>query len=170
MSQLPALYELTAQYREALAVLTDNDELPVEVIRDTLESLVGSIEVKSTNVAKFLLGLEAEAAAIEAAAEAIHQRGVRRKKRAESIRSYLLLNMQAAGISKVECPEFTIAIRKNPPAVEMDDFAVIDPKYMFTPEPPPPSPDKKLLAAALKAGEQIPGVWLRQGEHLSIEA
>jgi hypothetical protein len=167
---LPALYELTAQYREALAVLTDNDELPVEVIRDTLESLSGSIELKSTNVAKFVLGLEAEAAAIEAAAEAIHQRGVRRKKRAESIRAYLLLNLQTSGISRVECPEFTIAIRKNPPAVEMDDFAVVPERYMFTPEPPAPRPDKKLLAAALKAGEQIPGAWLKQGEHLSIKS
>ena len=167
---LPALYELTAQYREALAVLTDNDELPVEVIRDTLEGLSGSIELKSTNVAKFVLGLEAEAAAIEAAAEAIHQRGVRRKKRAESIRAYLLLNMQSCGIAKIEAPEFTIAIRKNPPAVEIDELATVPEQYMFTPEPPPPRPDKKLLAAALKAGEQIPGVWLRQGEHLSIKS
>jgi len=167
---LPALYELTAQYREALAVLTDNDELPPEVIRDTMEALSGSLELKATNVAKFVLGLEAEAAAIEAAAEAIHQRSVRRKKRAESIRAYLLLNLQASGISRIECPEFTIAIRKNPPAVEMDDFAVVPEQYMFTPEPPPPRPDKKLLAAALKAGEQIPGVWMRQGEHLSIKS
>jgi hypothetical protein len=166
---LPTLYEIAGQFR-ALSALADNEDIPQEVIRDTLEGLQGDLQVKTTNVAKFVLGLEAEAEAIEAAAEAIHQRGVRRKKRADSIRTYLLLQMQAAGVSKVECPEFTIAIRKNPQAVEIDELATVPEQYMFTPEPTPPRPDKKLLAAALKAGEQIPGVWLKTGEHLSIRS
>ena len=71
---LPTLYEIAGQFR-ALSALADNEDIPQEVIRDTLEGLTGDLQLKATNVAKFLLGLEAEAVAIEAAAEAIHQRG-----------------------------------------------------------------------------------------------
>jgi len=167
---LPALYELAGTYRTALAALAENEDLPPDLIRDTLDGLVGDIEVKATNVAKFVLGLEAESEAMEVAAAAMKERAARRKRRADGIRNYLLLNMQLSQIKKIECPEFTLAVRANPPAVEIDSLAVIPPEYMVTPEPPPPRPDKKLLAQALKGGATIPGVWLKTGEHLSIKA
>jgi len=179
---LPALYELADQFR-SLSLLADSDELPPEVIRDTLEGLKGDIEVKSTNVAKFVLGLEAEAEMIEAAAEQMRQRAHRRKKRAEAIRNYMLLMLQATGITRVECPEFTIAVRKNPEAVEIADEKALPAEFMVVPEPPPPHPDKKKIAETLKSyrkqlealeqGEApppnpVPGAWLRQGERLEI--
>lgn len=166
---LPALYEIAAQYRQALAVLAENEDLPPELIRDTLEGLQDDLETKATNVAKFVLGLEADAQMMEAAAKAMKERADRRRRRAESIRAYLLLNMQVSGITKIEAPEFTLAVRKSPPSVEIDDMAVIPPEYMVPPEPPPPRPDKKLLAQALKEGAHIPGCCLKQGEHLSIK-
>ncbi len=72
-------------------------------------------------------------------------------------------------MTKVECPEFTIAVRKNPEAVEIDDPEQVPSEYMVTPEPPPPRPDKKAIKDALKAGAEIPGCWLRQGERLEIK-
>lgn len=166
---LPKLYELSRDYAR-LGDLADFDELRPEVIRDTLEGLEGDLTIKATNVAKFVLGMEAEATAILAAAEAIRQRGERRRKRAESIRAYLLFCMEAAGISKVECPEFTLAIRKNPESVEIEAGAVLPSEFMCTPEPPPPRADKALIKAALKAGRRVAGCWLRQGERLEIRS
>lgn len=165
---LPALYELSHQYRTALAVLGENEDLPPEVIRDTLSGLEGDLEVKATNVAMFVLGLEAESEAMEDAAARMKERAARRKRRAESIRAYLLLNMQVSGIRKIECPEFTLAVQANPPSVEIDELAVIPPEYMVTPEPPPPRPDKKKILAALKEGASIVGCWLKTGEHLRV--
>lgn len=164
---LPQLYKLADQYHN-LALLGEDDDLPPEVIRDTLEGLTGELELKATNVAKFVLGLEAEADAMDAAADAIKERGARRRRRAESIRNYILLCMQSAGITKISCPEFTLSVRKNPEAVEIEDVTKIPPKFMVIPEPPPPRPDKSLIKAALKAGTRVAGAWLRQGERLDI--
>ena len=50
------LYELTAQYDEALKTLSDMN-LPKEVVEDTLEALSGEIEEKATNVAKYMQNL-----------------------------------------------------------------------------------------------------------------
>ena len=168
MSNLPALYEIAQQYHE-LALLADVDDLPPEVIRDTLEGLQGTLEAKATNVAKFILGIEAEAKMIEDAARQLEARADRRKRRAESIRNYMLFQLQQAGVTKVECPEFTIAVRKNPEAVEIDDPEQVPPEYMVTPEPPPPRPDKKAIKDALKAGTPVRGCRLRSGERLEIK-
>ena len=168
MSTLPALYEIAQQYHE-LALLADADDLPPEVIRDTLEGLQGTLEAKSTNIAKFILGLEAEAKMIEDAARQLEARANRRKRRAESIRNYMLFQLQQAGVTKVECPEFTIAVRKNPEAVEIDDPEQVPDEFRVQPPPPEPRIDKAAIKAALKEGRTVPGCWLRQGERLEIK-
>lgn len=165
---LPALYEIAKQFHE-LELLADTDDLPPEVIRDTLEGLTGTLEAKATNVAKFTLGLEAEAAMIEDAARQMLERAARRKTRAENIRNYLLFNLQACGVSEVTCPEFTMRVRKNPEAVEIDDPDQVPSEFMVQPDPPAPRPDKNAIKAALKAGETVRGCWLRSGERLEIK-
>lgn len=164
-----ALYELAGEYHRLLA-LADTDELPAEVIRDTLEGLTGEIEIKSVNIAKFILSLEAHADAISAAAKQMSNRAQRVRNRAESIRAYLLFQMQATGISKVTCPEFTLAVRSNPPAVGLREDVQLPPEFMTTPDPPEPYPDKRKIAEALKAGKEIEGAWLEQGQRLEIKA
>ena len=44
---------------------------------------------------------------------------------AKGIRDYLLNNMQACGISKIESPWFVLSVKQNPPAVVIDDEASI---------------------------------------------
>lgn len=166
---LPRLYEIVGQFKQ-LELLAATEDLPADLIRDTLEGLQGDLQVKATNVAKFVLGLEADAKAMEEAAEAIRQRGERRKRRAESIRAYMLFQLQQAGITKVECPEFTMSVRKNPEAVQILDPLQVPLEYMVTPEPPPPRPDKTAIKTALKEGKEIFGCWLTQSERLEIRS
>lgn len=161
------LYEIANQYRE-LEALADSGEIPAEVIRDTLEALGGDLEAKATNVAKFVRNLEANADLIDQAAEAMRQRAARIRKRAESVKAYLLWNMQTTGITKIEAPEFVIALRDNPPSVRIMDGARIPAEYMVQPEPPPPRPDRKAIAAALKAGKNVDGCYLEAGQRVEI--
>ena len=163
-----ALYELANDDRELLT-LADSGDVPMEVIRDTLEGLQGDIEVKAVQVAKFALGLDATADQIDAAAKAMQERANRVRKRSEQIRAYLLLQMQMTNISKIECPEFTLSVRKTPEAVQIMETAVIPAEYMRQPEAPPAKPDKVALKAALKAGVEIPGVYLQGGERLEVK-
>lgn len=164
---LPALYELAAEYRAALEKLAELD-LPEAVVQDTLEGLKGELEVKATNVAAFVRHLEMTVAAIQEAEERMAARRKALEARAERMRAYLLANMQACGISKIESPWFVIAIRKNPPAVEVVDEAALPERFMVTPPPPPPKPDKRAMLEALKRGEEVPGARLAHGVRVEI--
>jgi hypothetical protein len=165
------LYELSAQYR-ALEALESSTDLPAEVIKDTLEGLEGQLQDKATNVGLFIRNLESTADAIDEAAETMRLRGTRLRKRAQSLNEYLLFHLQAAGISKVESPYFNLKVKTNPPTVVVDSESLIPAEYMTQPEPlppPPPRPDKKAIAAAFKAGEEVPGCHVEQRQRLDIE-
>lgn len=170
MSNL-ALYELVAQHK-SLEVLADSGEIPPDVIRDTLEGLEGELRDKAVSVGHFIRNLESTADAIDEAAEQMRERGARLRKRAQSLQDYLLFNMQASGIQKVESPYFNLKVKTNPPTVVIDSESLIPAEYMAQPEPlppPPPRPDKKAIAAAFKAGEEVPGCHVEQRQRLEIE-
>lgn len=164
------LYELTEQYR-SLEILGASEDLPAEVIRDTLDALEGDVKAKSVNVGLFIRNLESTAEAIEEAAKAMKERADRAKKRAESLKDYLLFNMQACGITKIESEYFTLNVRNNPASVVIDDANQIPHEYLkqaLPPPPPPPTIDKKKISDDLKEGVYIPGVHLEQKQRLEI--
>jgi hypothetical protein len=164
---LPALYILSAEYREAAEKLADLD-LPEEAIPDTLESLAFPLEQKAINVAMFMRNLETTAEAIRAAEAEMANRRRAIENRVAGLRDYLHGNMQLCGISKIESPQLRLAIRNNPPAVVIDCEAAIPAEFMRRPEPPPPTPDKKAIAAAIKAGGTVAGAHLQGSTRLEI--
>jgi len=164
------LYALTAQFKE-LERLADED-IPEEAIRDTLEGLQGEIQLKAVNVVSFARSLEVFRDAVEANAKAMKERAARLDRRIASLHDYVLHNMQACGISKIESPDFTLSVQKNPPAVIVDIEDQIPERFMVTPPPAPPPaprPDKKALCDALKRGEAVPGCHLEQGQRLRVK-
>jgi hypothetical protein len=163
------LYEIANQF-QALEQLTESDDLPAEVISDTLEALKGDFEAKAIAVGKFILSLEANAKAINEAARAMAVRAARISARAESIRAYLQFHMQALEKKRIESPELVIARRSNPPAVVITDAGAIAPHFWVQPEPPPPRIDKKAVKAAIDAGERVEGAYVEAGERLEIKA
>ena len=165
---MSALYELAAEYRADCEKLADMD-LDEQTLADTLEGLSGELEVKAQNVIMFTRNLEATAAAIK---EAEAQMAARRKaleNRAAGLRRYVLENMQFAGIQKIECPFFKLSIRDNPAAVEIYEPGLIPAQFMKQPEPPPPSPDKTAIKAAIAAGAEVPGAKLTRGIRLEVK-
>jgi hypothetical protein len=160
------LYQLVQQHRE-LARL-DPEEIDEQTLLDTLEGLEGEITVKAQSCAATVRNMEVFAETIDAAAKQMKERADRLRRKSEWLRAYLLNNMQAAGISKITAPEFTVSIRKNPPAVIVDENVKLPDEYMVTPPAPPPKPDKQKISAALKAGKTIDGCALVQGERLEI--
>jgi hypothetical protein len=162
------LYQLTHQLRE-LNELADSDEFPAETLRDTLDAVTGEIEVKARSIGLLTRNIEATAAMIRDAAKAMLTRADRLEKRAESIKAYLLFNMEASGITRIECPEFVIAVRKNPPSVVVDDEQAVPPEYFVEPPAPPPRLDKDAVKRAIRDGKDVPGVRLFQSERLEIK-
>ena len=161
------LYELSQDYRQALDTLTDpENDLPAEVIADTLESLQGTLEDKAVNVAKFFRNLEATAQAIKDAEQRMSQRRKAIESRVAALKTYLKDNMESCGITKIESPWFTLAIQKNPAAVEImdedtipDDFVEIVTTRKI---------DKAGIKQAIEAGVEVPGAVLTRGTRLAI--
>jgi hypothetical protein len=118
------LYDISNEYAEAAEKLADMD-LPAQAVMDTLEGLQGEIDRKATNVAMFCQNLETLANQIkEAEAKMAHRRKVL-ENRAASIKAYIKTCMESAGITKIECPYFKMAIRQNPPRVVIDNMEAI---------------------------------------------
>lgn len=163
-----ALYQIAADFRADADKLAELD-LDDQTLADTLESLSGDLEVKATNTVMLARNLEAAAAQIKEAEKAMADRRKAIEKRAEGIRCYVLESMLVAGIEKIECPLFRIAVRDNPPSVQIDDERQIPAAYLADPPPPAPVPDKKLIAQALKDGFDVPGARLARGKHLEVK-
>ena len=165
---MTALYELAAEYRADAEKLADMD-LDEQTLADTLEGLGGELEVKAQNVVMFTRNLEATAAAIKDAEAQMAARRKAMENRAAGLRRYVLESMQHAGVQKIECPLFKVAVRDNPAAVDIYEPGLIPAQYMKQPEPPPPAPDKTAIKAAITAGTEVPGAKLTKGTRLEIK-
>lgn len=169
---MTSLYSLTEQYRSLMTLADSETDIPEEVLRDTLEGLGGEVQLKAQNVARFVANQDAMADAIEDAADAMKTRAKRLRSRTAYLRQYLLVNMQAANLPRLESPELVVAIKKNPASVVVFDEAAVPAEFKRTPPPAPPPvpvPDKKLIADTIKAGTEVPGCRLEQGFRLEIK-
>jgi hypothetical protein len=161
------LFELAQQYRADVAKLEDL-ELDDQTLSDTLESLSGDLELKAVNVIKFAKNLEATAAAIKEAEAAMAARRKSLEKRSDALRAYVFHNMQSSGIQKIECDYFRMAVRDNPPAVDIFDLAQLPQDYMRE-IPATYAPDKTLIKTAIKDGFVVPGAKLVTSQRLEIK-
>lgn len=163
-----ALYQLADEFSAAADRVADLD-LPPEVVADTLESMALPFEGKARAVAAFARNLEATADQIKQARRAMERREEAILSRAKHVRDYLLTNMLRCEITRIEHPEFVIAVRANPESVVIDDERQIPLEYMRQPEPPPPAPDKTAIKSALKAGQDVPGARIVKTQRLEIK-
>lgn len=161
------LYDIAREYRDTAAKLADLD-LDEQTLADTLESMAGDLEAKATNTAFVIRNIEAHAAAIKDAEAQMAARRKAAENRAARLKDYLLANLIVAGVQKVECPYFKLAVRDNPLAVEIYEPGLVPAEYMRQKPPPPPEPDKAAIKDALKAGQDVPGAKLTQGKRLEI--
>lgn len=161
------LYEISERYRE-LQMLAESDDLPPEVIRDTLEGIEGEWEDKAEAVAAYIQNIEAAAEAKAEAAKAMQARAKMLEKRAESLRQYLLLQFQFMGKTRVERPMFSLVLKNNPQSVVVDNPEQVPVEFMVQKPPPPPTVDKKLVGQAIKAGQEVPGCHAEVSQRVDI--
>lgn len=161
------LYEITDQYARLLDRLYD-DELPEEVVLDTLESIEGEMADKAENIAALVADLEATAAAIKEAEKRQKDRREAMENKAARLRRYLMDAMVQTGATKFETPRFRISIRQNPESVDVLDETTV-PRDYFREVPARLELDKTLVKQALKDGFAIPGCALKRTQSLQIK-
>ena len=166
------LYEIAAEYRAGLSALEAMDDLPEEVLRDTLEGMDGDLNAKCLAIASFIKNLEAEAEAVGKAASDMSKRKSVLNNKAEGLRAYLLSGLKLAKVSApIKNSQLVISIAKNPAKVVIDDEkAIADYGDAFmTIIPEQKVVDKDAIKTALKAGQEVKGAHLEQGERVNIK-
>lgn len=163
------LYEVADDFIRAVAELTERDDLPAEVINDTLAAVKGDLEVKATNVAAFARNVEIEADALALRAKDMAARAKRAKTLADGMRAYLARELLRCDMKEVTHDGMRIALAKNPPAVEIVDIGKVPEEFKTTPPPPTAEPDKGAIGKALKAGLEVEGCRLITSYRVKIE-
>lgn len=98
---------------------------------------------------------------IKARVDELQARALRIGERAATKKAAVVQAMQAAGVRKIEAPDFTLSLRNVPPTVQITDEAALPEGFVTTKITR--APDKRALKEALQAGEAIPGATLGNG-------
>jgi hypothetical protein len=162
-----ALYEIADDYARALDIDIDS-EVDAEALTILLGEITDRFENKAAAVVAYIRNVSAEAKAFSDEAERHAKKAAALKRRADSLESYLELEMRRCNLTECKAGLASLKFVKNPWSVEIDAGATLPAEYMRQPPTPPPAPDKKLLADELKAGKIIDGARLVQKERLKI--
>lgn len=167
---MTSLYQLTGE-RLALARRLESLNLDDETIADTLEGESSALEAKIADYGFVIRNRRSFSDEIEAEIERLQARLKAERSRVAKIEAWLLSNMQACGITEIECPVFKISVKQNPESVVVLNEQEIPAEYMRVPEVKTPTaqPDKILIKAALKAQIDIPGCRLARTVKLEIK-
>ena len=127
------------------------------------EQLKSSIE-KRDKLGNCLAWLDGQADLLRSKEKQLAERRHRFEKFSWALRSALHQQMLDLGIRKVEGQEFTFAVRKNPPRVEITDERAIPPEFVsYT-----PVINKAAIKDALEGGKEIPGAQLMANSRLDV--
>lgn len=151
------LYELTGALEDLSSMDMDD-----EAVKTSLECIQGDFNDKAVAIIKLSENLSADTSAIDAEIKRLQERKKVIENRKNSLREYLMHNMQAANIQKIECPLFTASLRKGIESVEIIDQSQIPDEFVKVEVVT--SPDKKAIKAALSSGVDVPGAALKRGE------
>lgn len=157
---MTALYELTAELKEAQSLIAAG-ELTPEEMSDTLEGMVGEFNDKAIRVVYFQKNLDASIDAIDSELSRLNAKKKQLVSHKERMTDYLRSNMQAAEISKIECPLFSITLRKPSKVVAIDSQEDLPEEFVTVKTTT--APNKKAIGDALKAGQLVPGAHLEDG-------
>ena len=163
------LYELTDKYLQLVAEIEEYDLEP-QALLDTLEGSMelASIEEKATGIVKMIKNFEADIPGLDAEIERLTNRKKAIKNRVDSVKNYLQMNLEKAGIDSLKVGTFTVKLQKNPASLVVKNLNEIPAKFI-TIVPEQHQADKKAIKDALKAGEEVAGVELVQGRSLRIK-
>ncbi len=161
---LSTLYELADEFKDALENLTELDD---QAVIDTLESLEGEFKIKSANVAKYIKNLEHTLDGMKEAESNMRDRRASLEKKIVHMREYLKNNLEKSGLKKIDAPDISISMQKNPYKVVITNETEIPSNFIDTKETK--AINKEKIKEALKNGEEVAGCELVQENRITIK-
>lgn len=158
------LYEISQRYRN-LEELLDNPDIPRGAVQDSLNEIGEEFETKAENIAKLIKNMDGDIEILKSEEKRLSSKRKAIENNQKRLKDYLDAEMKATGKTLIKGTIFKLAIQKNAPSVNVIDEKLIPESYWVEQEP---VLDKKTLLVALKNGEEIPGVEIKQTESLRI--
>lgn len=148
------VYKLSEQHRE-LQELVTSGEMTLDDLKDTFDGLEGQFNEKAISLVHVVSNLDADTTAISAEIKRLQDRKKAIENKQASAREYLRTNMEASGITKIECPLFSITLAKGRDTAFIEDESKIPDDLIDVSVVQ--KPDKRKILTALKSGEEVPG-------------
>lgn len=154
------LYEITESLK-ALESLAD-EGMDEQTIADTFEAVEGEFNDKAIAVIHVANSMDSDIETLKTEIARLSARKKSLENSKDRLKDYLRANMEASGITKIECPIMKISISKGRDMVQIDNEGMIPTDYLNIVVTK--SPIKADILKALKAGEDVPGCSLATGK------
>lgn len=152
---MTSLREITEDMLSLQQLSEDDCPDMAQAIQDTMEGIVGSFQDKAEKVAAVILNIGSNIAEVDNEIERLQARKKTMQNKDSAIKAYLRENMEATGITKIECPLFSIALRNGRSMARIDNESELPDDYVKVKTEI--TPDKTAILKALKEGVEIPG-------------
>ncbi len=147
------IFDLVGEYRELYEMLTDADESEEQVINDTIEGVIGEIEIKAAGLVGIMNRLDMEIDACEKHKKEWDNRLRVRKNAKERIKARIIQAMQEMGTTELAAGDVKFKLQNAGGQLPLiiDEGATVPEKYTkITIEN-----DNALIRKALENGEQL---------------
>ena len=164
------LYEINQKYLEILDAI-ENEEIPVDCIKDTLDSIEGDFELKIDSIVSYIKNLKIEKEAIKDEIKTLQARVESKENKIDGLTEYVKTSMEIFNKKKIETSRNVISLRKTPEKLvikneelakekltKIEGGVIIETRI-----------NKQLLKEKLKEGEKFEFAELKAGKTLTIK-
>lgn len=149
------LFELNQAYRD----LEERDDLDLETLKDTLDSIEEAREVKLDNIATWIDKNEEDIKHCKTVIERNQKAKQTLIKQNEWLKNYMTQVLDDAGIKKLTTENYILRTRNYKAKVVVDNLDKLPDEFKQTKTEV--TADKKELYKVLKNGQEVPGVYLK---------
>lgn len=161
---MASLYELGNDYKAVLTMIdTAETEEDMKAIKDTLEMINESIEVKAENTAKFIKNLESDILGLKAEIDRLSNNKKRIERAIDTLKNNIDNVLKAKGVTKLDTDLFKFSYRKSE-SVQVDNINLLPEeckKITVT-------ADKTTIKQMLKNNMKVAGAVLVEKQNLQI--
>ena len=162
------IYEITNDYLQLMQMMED-PELDPQTLADTMEGIEGELEDKADNYARVMKNMEADLNGIKAEIERLSTRKKTIENNIKRMKEALQFSMETTGKTKFKTELFSFGIRKNAPAVVMDEPYIENVPERFL-KYSDPTINRTAIKEAIQNGEDLEGLaHLEQSKSLTIK-
>lgn len=160
------LYELSVNFAQ-LQDLVENEEVDIDALADTLESIEGGIEDKFENISKLIKNLEGKIDMFKKEESRIKTRRTSMDNKVKWLKNYMLTSLELTKKTKVEAGTFSVRKQKNPQSIIITNKSKLPKEFLI---PQEPKEDNKAIKEALKSGKKVEGaVVAPESYHIRIQ-